>query len=146
VQEGGDVTFKATENPPVVMPARASRTGATHAHVTWLKPLEGTARLLTTLVVRDNVDIRDPSDFLVAELGLQGLNTAHVFGSSILFEVKPPTGEPDAGNPCAAERGVESLTQSGGTRRIVPGSSGSPEGESRRGQQHARKAGATGRR
>ena len=109
MQEGGDVTFKATENPPVVMPARASRTGATHAHVTWLKPLEGTARLLTTLVVRDNVDIRDPSDFLVAELGLQGLNTAHVFGSSILFEVKPPTGEPGAGDPPARfdERGGE---------------------------------------
>ena len=112
MQEGGDVTFKATENPPVVMPARASRTGATHAHVTWLKPLEGTARLLTTLVVRDNVDIRDPSDFLVAELGLQGLNTAHVFGSSILFEVKPPTGEPDAGNPLVRFGGGRGRTQS----------------------------------
>src|SRR6516162_3059597 len=94
------------------MPARASRTGATHAHVTWLKPLEGTARLLTTLVVRDNVDIRDPSDFLVAELGLQGLNTAHVFGSSILFEVKPPTGEPDAGNPLVRFGGGRGRTQS----------------------------------
>ena len=56
------------------------------------------------------------------------------------------TGEPCAVKVCATERGVESLTQSGGTRRNVLGSSGSPEGESRRGQQHAREAGATGRR
>jgi hypothetical protein len=106
VQEGGDVTFKATENPPVVMPARANRTGATHAHVTWLKPLEGTTRLLTALVVGDNVETRYHSDCLVAEQGLQGLNTAHVFGSSILFEVKPPTGEPGAGNPLVRIRAI----------------------------------------
>ena len=46
---------------------------------------------------------------------------------------------------CAAERGAESLTQSGGTWRNVPGSSGLPEGESKRGKGHARKAGGTGR-
>ena len=33
------------------------------------------------------------------------------------------TGEPDALKGCAAGRGVESLTQSGGARRIAPGSS-----------------------
>ena len=33
------------------------------------------------------------------------------------------TGEPDALKGCAAERGVESLTQSGGARRVAPGSS-----------------------
>ena len=32
--------------------------------------------------------------------------------------------ELDEGKLCAAERGTESLTQSGGTRRDVPGSSG----------------------
>ena len=31
--------------------------------------------------------------------------------------------EPDAVKVCAAERGVESLTQSGGARRNAPGSS-----------------------
>ena len=35
----------------------------------------------------------------------------------------PGTGEPDASKGCAAERGVESLTQSGGARRDAPGSS-----------------------
>jgi hypothetical protein len=34
-----------------------------------------------------------------------------------------PTGEPCATKACAAERGVESLTQSGGARRNAPGSS-----------------------
>ncbi len=33
------------------------------------------------------------------------------------------TGEPDDAKVCAAERGVESLTQSGGARRNAPGSS-----------------------
>ncbi len=33
------------------------------------------------------------------------------------------TGEPDALKGCAAGRGVESLTQSGGARRDAPGSS-----------------------
>jgi hypothetical protein len=32
-------------------------------------------------------------------------------------------GEPDDAKVCAAERGVESLTQSGGARRNAPGSS-----------------------
>ena len=53
------------------------------------------------------------------------------------------TEEPDAGKLCAAERGAEYLTQSGETRREVSGPSGSPEGESRRGKQHAREAGVT---
>jgi len=112
VQEGGDVTFKATENPPVVMPAKANRTGATHAHVTWLKPLEGTTRLLTALLARDNVESRWESESLVAKPGLQSLNTAHVFDSSILFEVIPPTGEPCAGNPPARFGGRGDRTQS----------------------------------
>jgi len=34
-----------------------------------------------------------------------------------------PTGEPDDRKRCAAERDVESLTQSGGARRDAPGSS-----------------------
>jgi hypothetical protein len=47
---------------------------------------------------------------------------------------------------CAAGRGAESLMQSGEARRNASGSSGSPEGESQRGQEHVRKAGGTGRR
>ena len=54
--------------------------------------------------------------------------------------------QPDASEQCAAERDAESLTQSGGTRREVPGSSGSPEGKSQRGKEHAREAGVTRRR
>ena len=47
---------------------------------------------------------------------------------------------------CAAERGAEFLTQSGETRREVSGPSGSTEGESRRGKEHAREAGVIRRR
>jgi hypothetical protein len=47
---------------------------------------------------------------------------------------------------CAAGRGAESLTQSGEVRRETSGSSDLPEGESRRGQEHAGEAGAIGRR
>jgi len=57
-----------------------------------------------------------------------------------------PLLEPYAGKLCAAERGAESLTQSGETRREVSGPSGSPEGESWRGKEHAREAGVTRRR
>jgi hypothetical protein len=56
VQEGGDVKFKATEEPPVGLPVPrvwAQDTRETHAHVTWLEPLEGTTRLLATLTTRD---------------------------------------------------------------------------------------------
>jgi hypothetical protein len=106
VQEGGDVTFTATENPPVVMPATANRTGATHAHVTWLKPLEGMARLLTTLLTRDNVETRCDSESHVAKQRLQSLNTAHVFGSSILFEVKTTNRRAGCGkSACPVRRG-----------------------------------------
>ncbi len=112
MQEGGDVTFKATEDPPVVMPIRANCTGAIHAHVTWLGPLEGTARLLTALVLRDNEAARCRSELLVAKQRLQSLNTAHVFDSSILFEVKPPTGEPGAGDPPARFGGGRDRNQS----------------------------------
>jgi len=55
VREGGDVKFKATEQPPDELPAprvRAHGTGESPAHVTWLEPLEGTPRLLTTLFTR----------------------------------------------------------------------------------------------
>src|SRR6266498_88995 len=41
---------------------------------------------------------------------------------------------------CAVRRFVASLMQLGGTWRSVPGSPGSPECESARGQEHARKA------
>jgi hypothetical protein len=57
VQEGGDVKFKATEEPPDRLPVprvRAHRAGETHAHVTRLEPSEGTTRLLATLVMRDD--------------------------------------------------------------------------------------------
>jgi Reverse transcriptase (RNA-dependent DNA polymerase) len=55
-------------------------------------------------------------------------------------------GRAGCGKSCAAERGAESLTESGETRREVSGPSGLPEGESQRGKQHAREAGVTRRR
>src|SRR3954463_1080765 len=47
---------------------------------------------------------------------------------------------------CAVRRFVASSTQSGGIWRNIPGSPDSPGGESRRGQQHVRKAVVAGRR
>src|SRR5882672_7355014 len=54
--------------------------------------------------------------------------------------------EPDAVQACAAVRGTESLTQSREVRRETSGPSDSPEGESRRGQEHVGKAGGIRRR
>jgi hypothetical protein len=75
VQEGGDVKIKATEEPPVRLPVlvRAHDAGATHAHVTWFKPLEGTKRLLATLTPRGGPGII-PS---TAEQRLLNLVTTH---------------------------------------------------------------------
>ena len=56
------------------------------------------------------------------------------------------TGEPDMLKGCVVVRSVESLLQTGGVERNAPGSSGAPEGESRRGKEHTRKAGGTGTR
>ena len=47
---------------------------------------------------------------------------------------------------CVVVRSVESLLQTGGVQRNTSGSSGLPEGESRRGKQHAREAGDSGKR
>jgi len=78
VQEGGDVTFKATDDPLAVMPERAKRAGETHAHVTWNEPLEGTERLLTALAMRVNEGNRPWSRPTVADQRLMSWNTAHV--------------------------------------------------------------------
>jgi hypothetical protein len=61
-------------------------------------------------------------------------------------EIVMPSPRAGCGKSCAAERAAEFLTQSGETRREVSGPSGSPEGESRRGKEHAREAGVTRRR
>jgi len=76
VQEGGVVTFKATENTPVTLPERAKHAGVIHAHVTWNKPLEGTERLLTALDVR--VSEGKPCAPPIAEHWLLSWNAAHV--------------------------------------------------------------------
>ena len=55
MQEGGVVKFKATDDKPAVMPARANRAGEGYAHVTWPEPLEGIKRLLTALLSRVSV-------------------------------------------------------------------------------------------
>jgi hypothetical protein len=59
VQEGGDVKFKATDEPPVRLPVlvRAQGAGESHAHVTWFEPSEGTTRLLTALFTRGGPEI-----------------------------------------------------------------------------------------
>jgi hypothetical protein len=59
VQEGGVVKSKATEDPSVRLPVaiRAQSAEETHAHVTWIEPLEGTTRLLTALFTRDGPGI-----------------------------------------------------------------------------------------
>src|SRR5271157_2043177 len=49
--------------------------------------------------------------------------------------------EPHEGKLCAADRSVESLTQSGGARRNAPGSSDLPEGEKPEGKRACRKSG-----
>src|SRR6266487_1269162 len=54
--------------------------------------------------------------------------------------------EPYTPKGCAAVRGTESLTQSREVRRETSGPSDSPEGESRRGQEHVGKAGGIRRR
>jgi hypothetical protein len=91
------VKSKATETRPAELPTprvRAHGTGASRAHVTGLKPSEGMTRLLATLVTR-----ADPGHLpTIAKQRLLDLATTHAC-SPILFEVRPPTGEPDAGDP-----------------------------------------------
>ncbi len=69
MQGGGDVKFKATEEPPTRLPVlvRAQGAGETHAHVTWLEPLEGTTRLLATLTTRGGPEMTllDPKQRLL---------------------------------------------------------------------------------
>ena len=68
--------FKATEATPAGLPVprvRAHDTGATHAHVTWLKPLEGTERLLATLTLGDGPGITP----VTVKQRLLDLDTAH---------------------------------------------------------------------
>ena len=55
--------------------------------------------------------IRWPNAYF-AEQGLFSLVTAHAPGRSILSEVKPSTGEPDAGNPPVRFGGRGDRTQS----------------------------------
>ena len=107
MQEGGDVKFMATDDKPVIVPARAIHIGRTQAPALWIEPLEGTTRLLTALESRDKAGMSTrllPQRWLnalFAEQGLSRLERAHALVPSILFEVKPPTGEPCAGNPPA---------------------------------------------
>ena len=54
--------FKATEETPVRLPARATSSGAIPVLVTRLKPSEGTARLLTALIARDGPWIKPGTD------------------------------------------------------------------------------------
>jgi hypothetical protein len=96
VQGGGGVTFMATDDKPVKVPARANRTGQNSDPVLKIEPLEGTKRLLTALEPRDKEGVA-----FFAEHGLSRLERAHALVPSILLEVKPPTGEPCAGNPPA---------------------------------------------
>jgi hypothetical protein len=107
VQGGGAVTFMATDDKPVKVPERANRIGKTQATVLWIEPLEGTRRLLTALESRDKAGTsirllpQRGLNALFAEQGLSGSERAHALVPSILAEVKPPTGEPGAGNPPA---------------------------------------------
>jgi hypothetical protein len=96
VQGGGDGKFKATEPLLAELPKRATGARTSRAHVTGLTPSEGTTRLLAALLTRD-----DPGQLpLVVEQRLLDLATTHAC-SPILTEVKPPTGEPCAGDPLA---------------------------------------------
>ncbi len=109
--------------------------------------------ILVDMVTRRPVDVvtgRNAeviTDWLTAHPGVQVIcrDRASAYAEGA------PTGAPDAVQvadrwQCAMRRLVVSPAQPGGTRREVPGSSGLPEGESRRGKEHARKAGVTGRR
>jgi hypothetical protein len=118
VQEGGDVTSMATVDKPETVPERASHSGWIHDLRSRIEPLEGTKRLLTALKARDkevaDTDLHPQSRLraFFAAPGLYRLERAHVLVLSILFEVKPLTGEPGAGNPPARFGGGRDRTQS----------------------------------
>jgi hypothetical protein len=112
------VTFMATEDRPVKVPARAKPTGKISDPGSQIEPWEGTKRLVTALDPRDNGGKSSrlmpqsglPAFF--AEQGLSRLERAHALVPSILFEVRPPTGEPGAGDPPARFGGGRDRTQS----------------------------------
>ena len=101
------MTFMATDDKPVTVPARANPTGKNSDPVLKIEPLEGTKRLLTALEPRDKDGVstrllpQNGLPAIFAEQGLSRLERAHALVPSILFEVRPPTGEPGAGNPPA---------------------------------------------
>ena len=97
----------ATDDKPVIVPARANPTGQNSESVLKIEPLEGMKRLLTALDPRDKEGVsagllrQNGLPGFFAEHGLSRLERAHALVPSILFEVRPPTGEPCAGNPHA---------------------------------------------
>ena len=78
MQEGGAVTFEATEDKPAVLPNWANCAGDSHAHVTWSEPPERTKWLLTTLLERVNLTSRRKTGHQVARQWLRSWNAAHV--------------------------------------------------------------------
>jgi len=90
------VTDRPTELTPASVPKRARQAGATRGRWSWAAPTVWTERMLAALdagVKRGQLPPSPP----------RGCSPSRspCGGPSILFEVRPPTGEPCAGDPHA---------------------------------------------
>ena len=96
-QEGGCV-MKRRSDPipaPVSAPRRAKQAGDAQARWDWTEPT------VCTLRMRIALDRGMNAATCFTGHGLLSVAAAHRFRSSVLFEVRPPTGEPCAGEPHA---------------------------------------------
>src|SRR4051794_9085371 len=99
---------QARETQPARVPERANQAGEIVVRWTEIEPWTGTARLVTALEPGVNGGAQIA---LVAEPGLSNWSPAPALVRQSSFEVRPPTGEPYAGDPPVRFGGGRDATQ-----------------------------------
>src|SRR5262245_56915021 len=87
------------EHPPPTVPDTATQGGSVRLRWSWVEPAAWTERMLTALEAGVKGNVWFSLIDKVCQAGVFSLNPGPCRSTSILSEVGPSTGEPDAGKP-----------------------------------------------